>query len=182
MTRNLRNPTKPRIDKIFGRVHVVEILSYFLVGMAGYLLLSEYIEERAINSMVMASIQTIPMSVGKFTLVLAIFFVIPINIFPSRDVVYDMLNLERNNKNHVIISLVMAFSGTAVAIFFQNINSYLGALGGTAGVMMTDAIPMICYYKLIGVASFKEKLMVAFMTVVSLAGMVGGVLSVVYPR
>lgn len=76
----------------------------------------------------------------------------------------------------------MAFSGTVVAILFQNINSYLGALGGTAGVMMTDAIPMICYYKLIGVSSLKEKLMVAFMTVVSVAGMIGGVLSVVYPR
>ena len=82
----------------------------------------------------------------------------------------------------MIISLVMAFSGTVIAIFFQNINSYLGALGGTAGVMMTDAIPMICYYKLIGVASFKEKLMVGFMIVVSLLGMIGGILSVVYPR
>ena len=38
--------------------------------------------------MVMASIQTIPMSIGKLTLVLAIFFVIPINLFPSREVVY----------------------------------------------------------------------------------------------
>ena len=93
-----------------------------------------------------------------------------------------MLNLERSNRNHVIISLIMAFSGTLIAIVFQNINSYLAALGGTAGVMMTDAIPMICYMKLIGVASLKEKLMVGFMIIVSLLGMVGGILSVVYPR
>ena len=59
-------------------------MSYFLVGMAGYLLLAEHIQRRPINSMVMASIQTIPMSIGKLTLVMAIFFVIPINIFPSR--------------------------------------------------------------------------------------------------
>ena len=122
------------------------------------------------------------MSVGKLTLVLAIFFVVPINLFPSREVVYDMFGLERNNKNHIIISLVLAFSGTVIAILFQNINSYLGALGGTAGVMMTDAIPMICYVKLCGAASWKEKLMVAFMIVVSLLGMVGGIMSVVYPR
>ena len=56
LTKNLRNPTKPRIDKIFNRVHIVEVISYFLVGMAGYLLLFEYINERPINSMVMASI------------------------------------------------------------------------------------------------------------------------------
>jgi len=55
-----------------------------MVGMAGYLLLSEHINERAINSMVMASIQTIPISIGKLLMVFALFFATPINTFPAR--------------------------------------------------------------------------------------------------
>lgn len=37
---DLKNPTKKRLDKIFNRVHITEIISYFLVGLAGYLLLA----------------------------------------------------------------------------------------------------------------------------------------------
>ena len=81
---NLKNPTRRRIDKVFFRVHVTEIISYFLVGMAGYLLLAEHIDERPINSMVMASVQTIPISVGKLLMVFALFFAVPINTFPAR--------------------------------------------------------------------------------------------------
>ena len=48
------------------------------------------------------------------------------------------------------MSLLLAASSTITAIIFQSINSYFGLLGGTAGVMMSGAIPMICYAKLIG--------------------------------
>ena len=66
-----------------------------------------------------------------------------------------MLNMEPTNKNHVILSLSMAFSGTIIAIFFQKVNSYFGLLGGTAGIMMAGFIPFACYYKLIGLGTWQ---------------------------
>ena len=75
----------------------------------------------------------------------------------------------------------MALSGTLIAILFQKINSYLGLIGGTAGVMTIGVIPTVCYYKLIGLTTWKEKVMAGFMAVVSVVGMIGGILSVVYP-
>ena len=84
LLKTLKNPTKRRIDTIFIRVLVTEIISYFLVGMAGYLLLAEYIHDRPITAMVIATIQTIPVSIGKFLIVFAVFFNIPINIFGAR--------------------------------------------------------------------------------------------------
>jgi amino acid permease len=39
---DLKNPTKKRINKIFNRVHITEIIIYTLVGMCGYLLLAEH--------------------------------------------------------------------------------------------------------------------------------------------
>ncbi len=81
---DLNNPTKKRMDKIFFRVHFTEIVSYLVIGMAGYLLLVEYVPERDINAVVMASILTTPMSIGKLLLALSLIQSIPLNLFPAR--------------------------------------------------------------------------------------------------
>ena len=47
--------------------------------------------------------------------------------------------------------------------------------------MMSGAIPMICYAKLIGLKTWREKLMCLLMTIISLLGMVGGFFSVIFP-
>ena len=178
---NLRRPTKKRINTIFSRVHVIEVSCYYIIGMAGYLLLAEHVDKVPINSMVMASIETIPISIGKFLLSCAVFFCVPINIFPARQVTIESLGLEKNNKNHVLVSLGLALSGTLIAVLFQKVNSYLGLIGGTAGVMTIGVIPTVCYFKLIGLSTWKEKAMAAFMALVSIVGMIGGILSVVFP-
>jgi hypothetical protein len=68
-----------------------------------------------------------------------------------------------------------------IAIFFQKINSYFGLLGGTAGVMMAGGIPMICYYKLMGLDTWKEKLIAGFMALAALMGATGAFLSIAFP-
>jgi amino acid permease len=103
----------------------------------------------------MASIQTVTMSIGKCFMVITLFFAVPLNLFPGREVLYDTLGLEKNSKNHLILSLCLAFSSTVIALLFQKVNSYFGLLGGTAGVMMAGAIPTICYAKLIGLNDWK---------------------------
>ncbi len=178
---DLNNPTKKRMDKIFFRVHLTEIASYMTVGLAGYLLLVEYVPEREINAVVMASIVTSPMSLAKFLMVLSLFQSIPLNIFPAREVLFESFNLERTNKNHVMLSLSLAFSGTIIAIFFQNVNSYFGLLGGTAGVMMAGGFPALCYYKVKGLRTTNQKLLVAYMAVISLTAIIGAILSVADP-
>ena len=50
---------------------------------------------------------------------------------------------------------MLAFSGCGIAIAFQDINSYFGLMGGTAGVMMAGTIPTICYAKLVGLDTWK---------------------------
>jgi hypothetical protein len=95
-------------------------------------------------------------------------------------VLYESFQLEKSNKNHIILSLSLAFSGTLVAVFFQSINSYFGLLGGTAGVMMAGGVPSICYYKLKGPRTLNQKMLLAFMGIVSILGAFGAILSVVY--
>jgi amino acid permease len=90
---DLKNPSKRRIIKIFNRVHITEMIVYILVGMSGYLLLAEHSAVRPINAIVMASIQTIPMSFGKLLMVFSLFFAVPLNLFPARDIIYTSFEL-----------------------------------------------------------------------------------------
>lgn len=64
-----------------------------MVGMSGYLLLEEYLIVRHINAMVMASITTLSMSIGKCLMVVALFFAVPLNLFPARAVIYETFSL-----------------------------------------------------------------------------------------
>ena len=73
---------------MFKRVHITEFSCNFLTGITGYLLLAEHIDTRPINAMVLGSIVTIPISIGKFLMVLALFVSVPLNIFPARTVMY----------------------------------------------------------------------------------------------
>ena len=139
LRQDLKNPTKRRLDKIFNRVHLTELICYIFVGLSGYLLLSEYESQREISSLVIASIPTAAVSIGKLLLIVALFIAIPLNIFPSREVLFECFSLDKNDKNHIVVSLFLAFGGCTIGILFQSVNSYFGLLGGTAGVAMSMA-------------------------------------------
>lgn len=81
---DLNNPTKRRLDKVFHRVHVTEIAVYLSIGLCGYFLLDENIDKIPINSVVMGSILTSTMTLGKIFMVVALFFAIPLSLFPAR--------------------------------------------------------------------------------------------------
>lgn len=57
---------------------------YILIGFLGYLLLLEHEDEFPIQPMVLSSITTIFMTIGKFAMVISLFFAVPLNMFPAR--------------------------------------------------------------------------------------------------
>ncbi len=81
---HLRHPTQDRVQKIFKDSHYAEIIIYLAVGIMGYLLLSEHDDTIPIAPLVITSISTIPLVIGKLTLTIAMFFNIPLQIFTAR--------------------------------------------------------------------------------------------------
>lgn len=90
---DLKNPTKKRLDKIFNRVHIVECIFYSAVGLTGYLLLVEHDDTLPIAPVVMASIQTNSMTIGKLFMLIALFFAVPLNLFPAKETIYQAFSL-----------------------------------------------------------------------------------------
>jgi hypothetical protein len=77
---------------------------------------------------------------------------------------------------------VLGLSSCLIAIVFQNVNSYFGLLGGTAGVMMAGGIPALAYYKLVVQTSpnkqGKHYAWLLFCLLITLIAFAGAVLSV----
>jgi amino acid permease len=84
LSTNLRNPTEKRFHKIAARVHLFEITAYVAFGLTAYLLLLEHIDDHKIDSLVIASIPVVPMTIGKMLMLITLFLAIPLNMFPSR--------------------------------------------------------------------------------------------------
>lgn len=73
----------------------------------------------------------------------------------------------------------MMILSTTIAILFQNVNSYFGLLGGTAGVMMAGGIPSLCYIKLRPKLNWVDYVLLGMCFVITVVAVIGAVLSVV---
>lgn len=60
------------------------MLIYLVFGIIGYLLLSQHADLLPISPLVVTSIPTAPLLLGKFVLSLALFFSLPLQMFTAR--------------------------------------------------------------------------------------------------
>ena len=81
----------------------------------------------------------------------------------------------------MIISFVLIVSSCGIAITFQKVNSYFGLLGGTAGVLMSGALPGICYAKLQERLKCSDVVLLVIVFLVTIIGFTGAILSILDP-
>ena len=159
---------------------------YIIIGSSGYLLLVEHDKSYPIGAMVITSITNWSITVGKVLMVLALYLAIPLNMFPSRTIVYEAFQIEKTNKKHFLLSIVMAVSSCGVAIAFQHVNSYFGLLGGTAGVLMAGGIPALCYLKLVVLEKpekiCKNMVWEVYCLIITMVAFTGAILSIADPH
>lgn len=78
---HLKKPTRKRVDRIFRYTHYELVLIYLVFGTVGYLLLAQHADELPISPLVVTSIPTAPLLLGKLVLALALFFALPLQFF-----------------------------------------------------------------------------------------------------
>jgi len=76
------------VENIFAKVHFYEIGIYLIIGLLGYVLLSQHIDSVPISSLVITSIPTLPMMLGKIMILVSLFFNLPLQIFTTREYLY----------------------------------------------------------------------------------------------
>jgi hypothetical protein len=85
---HLKKPTRKRVSNIFVWAHVEELIIYMLLGWLGYLLLAQHQDILPISQLVISSIPTWPLLVGKMMLVFALFFRLPLLLFTTKEFIY----------------------------------------------------------------------------------------------
>ena len=123
------------------------------IGALGYLLLSQHIDIVPISSLVVISIPTPPLLLGKFVLAIAMFFAFPLQIFTAREMSYEAFDMERNDSNLKNMNWLMVGATCFISIIYQQITKFFGFIGGTMGVTMAVLIPALCMRKLISLSS-----------------------------
>ena len=80
LAHELKRPSQIRLRRIFNRAHLFESIVYMIVVIFGYLLLFEI----KIQAVVIESIPTTPMLIGKILMSFTLFFAVPLNTLPAR--------------------------------------------------------------------------------------------------
>lgn len=73
---------------------------------------------------------------GKIMMLITLFFAVPLNMLPAREMLFTSLSIEKTNRNHILVCLVLAASSCGIAMGFINVTTYFGLLGGTAGTLI----------------------------------------------
>jgi amino acid permease len=175
---HLKKPTRKRVDRIFMYSHCELLLIYLGIGILGYLLLSQHLDVVPIASLIVISIPTPPLLLGKLILAIAMFFIFPLQVFTARELSHEAFDIERNPENLKKINWIMVGSTCFVSIIFQQVTMYFGFIGGTMGVMMAVLIPALCMRKLI-VLSSNDTLLFWVSLVMSVLLFVGAVESLI---
>ena len=142
-----------------------------------YLLLAQHSDILPFSSLVITSIPTFPLIVGKIMVTFAMCARIPLQFFTTKEFIYEAMDIERNDENLKKINIVLAVSSIVIAIVFQNINVYFALIGGTFGLAIACLMPMACVLKVIPMTSNLIYILV-FSGVMSFICFVGALLSV----
>lgn len=84
LSMSLKRPNSRRFTKIINRVHAIEFILYATIGITAYLLLLQHVDKHKIAPVVLSSIPILIVTIGKVIMLAALFFAVPLNMFPAR--------------------------------------------------------------------------------------------------
>lgn len=113
-------------------------------------------------------------------IIASLFFNLPLQIFTTREYLYEVLDIDRNEKNLMKLNLILVGSTFLIGLVFQQVNMYFGLIGGTAGVLMAGVIPLVCGLKLLHLDNTLIAIM-TFVGVMSVICFIGAIQSVIHP-
>lgn len=77
---HLKKPTRKRVEYIFLWAHIQEFIIYGMLGLLGYLLLAQHRDILPISPLILSSIPTSLVTIGKIMITLALFFRLPLQL------------------------------------------------------------------------------------------------------
>jgi amino acid permease len=145
-------PTLRRMKKISLRVSLFQIIFYTGFTLAAYFSLGTRLEVPEIKTWVeKPTLSTDPNNLmmkvvmGVYVLVLITNYLV--NSIPMKTQLLTDFKCQDTSKNHHILSALICFSSSLLAVFFPNVNNWINIVGSVSSTGIVVVLPAICYGK-----------------------------------
>ena len=145
----LHNPTEKRIKKVLRRAISIDIISYLIIGAAGYLTQPMDTPDLIIERNKIFGKDWI-MTLGEISFILTLLAKISANYNALRSCILIFLHYDTSsfpNKVNAIITITVLAATTFIAVIFQSISDYISLIGSFCTVLISFFIPGLVYIK-----------------------------------
>ena len=138
---SLRNPTRKRVQKVFRRATLLDIVCYLIIGFSGYLSQPE-------NTKIFKN--DFLMTIGQMLFIFCLIAKICANYNGLRTTLLIQLNydpIEYPEKVNFLITTISLGITTFIAAIFQKISDYISLIGSFCSVFIAVVMPGMIYIK-----------------------------------
>jgi amino acid permease len=172
---SLHNPTRKRVQKVFRRATLLDIVCYLIIGFSGYLSQPEHTPDLIVERDKIFSNDFL-MTIGQVLFIFTLVAKICANYNGLRTTLLILFNydpIEYPNNINLLITVISLGTTTFIAAIFQKISDYISLIGSFCSVFVAVVMPGMIYIKDNDqkITSLKNILAILFVIILALFGL-----------
>ena len=172
---SLHNPTRKRVQKVFRRATLLDIVCYLIIGFSGYLSQPEHTPDLILERDKIFN-NDFFMTIGQMLFIFTLIAKICANYNGLRTTLLIMLGydpIEYPNNVNFMITVISLGITTFIAAIFQKISDYISLIGSFCSVFIAVVMPGMIYIKDNDkqISSLKNILAILFVIILSIFGL-----------
>ena len=172
---SLHNPTRKRVQKVFRRATLLDIVCYLIIGFSGYLTQPQNTPDLILERDKIFNNDFL-MTIGQMLFIFTLIAKICANYNGLRTTLLIMMGydpIEYPNNVNLIMTIISLGITTFIAAIFQKISDYISLIGSFCSVFVAIVMPGMIYIKDNDkqIASIKNILALLFVLILSIFGL-----------
>ena len=172
---SLHNPTRKRVQKVFRRATMLDIVCYLIIGISGYLSQPEHTPDLIVERDKIFK-NDLLMTIGQMLFIFTLIAKICANYNGLRTTLLIQMDydpIEYPNNVNFIMTVISLSITTFIAAIFQKISDYISLIGSFCSVFIAIVMPGMIYIKDNGkkLTNLKNILAILFVIILALFGL-----------
>ena len=173
---SLHNPTRKRVQKVFRRATMLDIVCYLIIGISGYLSQPEHTPDLIVERDKILKNDFL-MTIGQMLFIFTLIAKICANYNGLRTTLLIQMDydpIEYPNNVNFIMTVISLSITTFIAAIFQKISDYISLIGSFCSVFIAIVMPGMIYIKDNGkkLTNLNNILAIIFVVIVSGFGLI----------
>ena len=173
---SLHNPTRKRVQKVFRRATMLDIVCYLIIGISGYLSQPEHTPDLIVERDKIFKNDFL-MTIGQMLFIFTLIAKICANYNGLRTTLLIQMDydpIEYPNNVNFIMTVISLSITTFIAAIFQKISDYISLIGSFCSVFIAIVMPGMIYIKDNGkkLTNLNNILAIIFVAIVSGFGLI----------